>query len=462
VFIMTVLSAAFSAASKSVRDLKAAGDNAERLRGAVTLLRRDLLLDHFKAQKRLSDNLFWKNDPNNPNVDCPPDEGFFRLWQEDDSVNDKTWGMAPVEDNLSYTKTRSMLHFTSRQLGDSPSAFFTTSLPADNPPGTTPLLSYGSTNGGTDQRFMASGGTLLRSQWAEIAWWLTPSEDPVSGQQEYTNSDVEDANLQFTPQPLWTLRRRQRLAWLGSGAPSGNIDVLMSPTSDYAEISSRSATLPSPQGRMNRAGDLTVPPFRMSMNRQPTAAAAGLTYPNTLRDYAGWPSNYPQAAGVFPPAPTSTTPLPDVYPKNRPEDIVLTHVLSFEVRLLLTRGGDFVTLFDPPAQNYGVQNTAGNAPNNPNYRFALSSAGGVPQGPLVFDTWSRAKNIDGYDYTVQDNIGSGDMRERWEIPNTNATIPMFKRYDNGSLIRIRAIQIVVRIWDAKSAQSRQTTLVVPM
>src|SRR5262245_13989751 len=96
VFIMTVLSAAFSAASKSVRDLKAAGDNAERLRGAVVLLRRDLKADHFMGQKRLSDQNFWKNDPNDATVDCPPREGFFRLWQEEDSTNDAGFATPPL------------------------------------------------------------------------------------------------------------------------------------------------------------------------------------------------------------------------------------------------------------------------------------------------------------------------------------------------------------------------------
>ncbi|MFQ3594068.1 MAG: hypothetical protein SNJ82_12885 [Gemmataceae bacterium] len=42
VFIMSILATAFSAASKSVSDLKAANELAEKLRGIMTLLRRDL------------------------------------------------------------------------------------------------------------------------------------------------------------------------------------------------------------------------------------------------------------------------------------------------------------------------------------------------------------------------------------------------------------------------------------
>ena len=46
-FIMSILSAAFVAATQSVTDLKSAGDLAEKLRGAVNVLRRDLEQDHF-------------------------------------------------------------------------------------------------------------------------------------------------------------------------------------------------------------------------------------------------------------------------------------------------------------------------------------------------------------------------------------------------------------------------------
>src|ERR1700722_11349088 len=60
VFIMSILSAAFAAASKSYRDLKAAGDLAEQLRGVMTLLCRDLAAPHFDLNtKKLSDVDFW-------------------------------------------------------------------------------------------------------------------------------------------------------------------------------------------------------------------------------------------------------------------------------------------------------------------------------------------------------------------------------------------------------------------
>ena len=45
-FIMTILAAAFVAATQAFSDLKSAGDLAEKLRGAATVLNRDLEADH--------------------------------------------------------------------------------------------------------------------------------------------------------------------------------------------------------------------------------------------------------------------------------------------------------------------------------------------------------------------------------------------------------------------------------
>src|SRR5919201_6944902 len=73
VFIMSILSGAFVAATKGFRDLKAAGDMAERLRSVSAQLRRELAADHFAGKLRMSQDNFWLNGP--------PEQGFFRVWQ---------------------------------------------------------------------------------------------------------------------------------------------------------------------------------------------------------------------------------------------------------------------------------------------------------------------------------------------------------------------------------------------
>ena len=57
VSIMAVLTQAFGESAQSFRDVKAIGDQAERLRATAQLLRRDLAEAHFDAAKRIADGL---------------------------------------------------------------------------------------------------------------------------------------------------------------------------------------------------------------------------------------------------------------------------------------------------------------------------------------------------------------------------------------------------------------------
>ena len=72
-FIMLILSEAFSAGLVAFRTLKGIGDMEERLRSAITPLRADLAADHFDGRRRLSDPNFW-----NTGI---PREGFVNVTQ---------------------------------------------------------------------------------------------------------------------------------------------------------------------------------------------------------------------------------------------------------------------------------------------------------------------------------------------------------------------------------------------
>src|SRR5262249_19862414 len=72
-FMMAILSQAFVAATRSFREIKAAGDLAEKLRAVSIQLRRELAADHFEGKKRLSQPTFWDSGP--------PRQGFFRIYQ---------------------------------------------------------------------------------------------------------------------------------------------------------------------------------------------------------------------------------------------------------------------------------------------------------------------------------------------------------------------------------------------
>jgi len=66
----------------------------------------------------------------------------------------------------------------------------------------------------------------------------------------------------------------------------------------------------------------------------------------------------------------------------------------------------------------------------------------------VFDTWSQAAD-DWRDYS------------KYDTTSTNNTIPMFVNPSNQK-IRILAIQITLRIWDSRTQQTRQTSIVADL
>src|SRR5438309_4535901 len=72
-FIMLILSEAFSAGLEAFRTLKGIGDMESRLKAAVTPIRDDLRQDHFDGRRRLSDPLFWNTGS--------PREGFVNVTQ---------------------------------------------------------------------------------------------------------------------------------------------------------------------------------------------------------------------------------------------------------------------------------------------------------------------------------------------------------------------------------------------
>jgi len=219
IFIMSILSAAFGAASKTVRDLRAAGDLAEKLRGVGTMMRYDLAAQHFD-RGRLSDGSVWGTT-----TYAPPNQGFFRIRQSRmvDPLTEK-YGIAIPE----WTNTVSSLHFTVKWTASTPADVFTTDLGL-----THPIISAALTPGDREQRFQSSlpGNTVFKSEWGEVIYWLEPTGE---------TTDPESSN----PQPLYNLCRRQRLLWPygGSGLdcpPGTELSTRQRPFSSTQRSSSR-------------------------------------------------------------------------------------------------------------------------------------------------------------------------------------------------------------------------------
>lgn len=403
IFVMTVLSEAFVAAAKVFRDFKAIGDMNGRLRTATQLLRRDLGADHFEAKKRLSDSSFWTNGP--------PSQGFFRIWQQSTPTNEG----ADLDGINSYTATGTWLHFSVKQRGNQPENFFLADL---SKAATSPLLNPTSGTLGSvpvDGQYQDPTGTIYKSQWAEVAWFLRTNGATANGT------------------PLYALYRRQLLAvpdntlnWSAPGPVAG------ANTTGYEEVSCKTN---GTNLYFNSLNDLTVPQRRFGMAAQAPAGVYSQTLPTaalatTDVSYGGIPV---ATDGTYPIWVTSTANTYDqVYGTGLPfskqaADVVATDVISFDVRVLRPTDADFVDLSQLGAMN--------------NPAFSSVKINGVNQAVTVFDTWSSA-NDGTYDY-------SG-----WATAGTTTSVPL--------QAQILAIKVSIRIWDFKTEQARQVSLVVDM
>jgi prepilin-type N-terminal cleavage/methylation domain-containing protein len=405
-FIMVILSQALSTGLETFRQLKATGELDEKLRMASTILRQDLQLDHFEGKRRLSDPSFW--------IQGAPREGFFHIEQLAKSVMEGRDG-----DNIpSWMATNHRLHFSIKARGSRREDFLTAMVPSDSPllnpaVNTTflPSLQYP-----PDTRYQdpfnphKNTPSPYNSQWAEVAYFLLPNGSAAGGT------------------PLFSLYRRERLAvpnnydlnWGGKGIPAQNAGAYASMS---CGVEPRGSTL-----YFNSPTDLTVPERRFGMSRVNSILV----------------SNY--------------TPL------GTGEDLLLTDVISFTVRIL---SPDVLNQPPTPARPYDHVDDPADGPNTfvdlpivPPPQPQLVPPGGRKGPPVpsmggqvvvngkptiipvigAFDTWSSVQdeNYDYYGTTVY-----------YPVP---APLP----------IRLTALQITVRVYDLRTQQVRQITIIQDM
>jgi prepilin-type N-terminal cleavage/methylation domain-containing protein len=433
VFVMSILATAFSEGMRTFRGLKGLGDMNQRLRTVQTLLVDDLQAKHFEGDRRLSDTNFWPTAGVPGSGHGPPREGFFRVWQGSLlSAANPNYTLEGTDIDYGIPSVRAndhILHFTVKKLGNDPKNFYRSIVP-----GTSPLLTYGNYT----SRYQTNGNTFntFNSQWAEVAWFLRPLVD-VNGQSITANGT-----------PLYTLYRRQRVvvpnpdtgtinpqqttaALMGLNWPSpvvtaANYNPLppsaLAGQGNYLNVSCR------PQSNsnyfFNSPTDLTVPQYRFSMNPS---------------SYGGVPLRPDGRYSIFKAAivpPTTTPPAgsppddandePTYQPNQTGSDAVITDVISFVVRVATPTSGGFVDLSSPLL--------GGSA--NPLFPSTTN-------GPFVFDTWTSVVD-DTVDYSL------------WNSPNAPSQVQIPLRAN------ITAIQIQLRVWDNKTEQTRQMTIVVDM
>jgi prepilin-type N-terminal cleavage/methylation domain-containing protein len=416
VFIMYILAEAFSAGSSAFRNLKAIGDMNEKLRGTSQTLRRFLQADHFEDKRRVSDPDFWK--------DGPPRAGFLRIYNGSPASTTPTqpyyYEGVDLDGNVSYRAVDHGLHFAVKLRGNNRGDYFRASLPAGSPLLLLPLQ---------DTRFQETPGTTLNSSWGEVAVFMVKSGD-----------QTEDVEGTTAPQDLYVLYLRQRAL-----VPDNQLltDLLFNTTGripgssyqQYVEMSChKDPTGPADPNSVlyfNGPADMTMPARRMGGTPGSASDTQGSTPPSLYPTLANEPGGL--LAG---------------------NDVLMTNVLSFDVRVLLDRNQwftyyadvgqtpqfyDFVTLDHPAIQWFSQGNPTFSAPNV----------------PRVFDTWSQSKD-DAFDYGT------------WATPGLATSIPLYQNNSKAKAttpvmqIRLVAIQITMRIWDANTKQTRQTSIVVDL
>lgn len=429
VFIMYILAEAFSAGSSAFRNLKAIGDLNEKLRTSGQTIRRALQADHFEDKRRVSDPDFWKSGP--------PNAGFLRLWQGSSD------GMTPdglpaanregidADGNVSARAVDHGLHFTVKHRGNNRGDFFRAGVPAGSPLSFLPFQ---------DTRFQEAGTNSVSSSWGEVAVFMVPTGERTE--------DVEGATVQ---QPLYALHLRQR-ALVPDNQLVSDVCAALKQTRvpataypQYAELSCHVDPADKTSLYFNGPADLTMPARRMGPWFASPGNAAG-AQPMCGPATAG--TSYPRLGDENPAA-------PGVQGGLAGNDVLLTNVLSFEVRVLLdqrqwyayyTAVGapaplhDFVPLSHPAVQSFSRSNPA----------FSVNN------GPRVFDTWSQARD-DYQDYLTPVNPNV----PLWQEQNRATTVPLYQNAA-GDKVRIVAVQISIRIWDVNTKQTRQSSVVVDL
>ena len=220
-FIMTILGAAFSAATQTVSDLKSAGDLAERLRGAApTVIHRDLEANHcFDANGnvlRLSTMWNTNFNPTPP----PPAQGFVRIYEGAAGVSEG----ADVNGLPSHHQTTAALAYTISLTGTRRSDFLSAPVGAGSPPLSDPTL------GPPDRRY-PDGAKCL--QFAVRRGGLVPgAHDRCDGRGERGEAAVQPDAPPSLPRPP---RPRSRSA--GFSAHWTPATTVAGPNPNYVEVS---------------------------------------------------------------------------------------------------------------------------------------------------------------------------------------------------------------------------------
>ena len=402
VLIMAILSQAFVEGLESFRQLKAVGDLQEELRTAAVRLRSDLLAQHFTTGKLST-------------ITGKPADGFFRiqqpLFQDPRTPNPTLVSSYPegLDSNFLWSYTGQTMPTPANPTPqNSPILHFSIMIPSANQRPTdfytvlAPNPATQATQGFQSNQLAQQGPLDYRQAGTMLSQWAEVCWFLAPLKDPATGQQLTATvpNVGATaPTPLWALYRRQRL--------------LVTDQTLYNQINQQKRVPVDPEY-----------PFLSEVCCKPDIGAnAGLLYfpqPNELSRPGATPltpAGYRRAFSTTVPGGTLSTPFPmgtgtEAQPATATallnSDLVLADVISFEVKVLCAGRYSFEDFVDAE-RAYGL-NPAGTT--------------------TAYDT---------------------------------ASTPTGKNPTNNiQIYQIKAIQITLRIWDSKTEQTRQVTIIQDM
>ncbi|MFO0809186.1 MAG: prepilin-type N-terminal cleavage/methylation domain-containing protein [Gemmataceae bacterium] len=469
IFMMYILATAFEQGLTAFRTLKTQGDMQEKLRAVATSLRTDLTRPHFSDDGDAIHAPFLSGQRLDLEGWTPPRKGYFNIYQGTAQAAPTNFldGMDPDNNTLRHRRAVDhTLQFTVRLDGKRLNEFVSADVRFANGASDTTLNPYSTPDYNSRPINVAGStqnGSLFTTTWVEVSYYLRPYTDD-NGNPALTTDGSNAASRSGAPYRRYALYRRQRLLvdsdspWSLPSIPASSI-----PADDtrFIDISTwRSQPGANQRLYFNTPETVANPLRRLGVDNPPTGSLA-----NAL-------TGAPRALNnrLRSPEPDAT------FSASRPEaagDVLLTDVLDFQIKVL----------YDVPSVTTGVATKFVNPaayPTDPNETFSpdipfrMLPVGKNPTlgARRVFDTWSKQNAPSGVTpaYNYGGTVGSpavyvGDDPDRaswnkghFKDPTSGAatspqveTIPL--------RVRVRALQIEIRIWDVKSRQTRQITVI---
>lgn len=469
IFIMAILSEAFITGLNAFGNFKALADLDQRLRTAANIIRRDLKAPHFDGSKRLSectvsgrpmpmlDGLLANVYPNVQSGQIvhrelqqyrfkPPLEGFFSIeeWPNRPGAPPRitsTFEGVDGSSRPSYRDRYDVLHFTSRLEGNEPDKFFFGRVRLPVLPAYPSLDNAGLSQGST--RYDTGGNGMYSSQAAEMLYFMGDDETVLLPGVDTQGGPVRTFNL-------------YRQAWLL--VPDRFSDGVTTPVQD---------TFPYTLATGSFAQNNDISAYRQ---------ASDANWYNTMASV----QHRERRVGANPVNPLSLPLPPGVSPANQPvmvarspktlangtlegSDILLTNVISFDVKV-----------FDPFA--YKLPRTPGSGRGayvdigdvyydssliNPvtGLPFTMPTASGDASDGLQ-PAFGGQENSPALEY-----FDTGTSRFEGPIDPLNPAIPSrFSPYHSPAThaYPFPSIQITIRVFEPKSRQTRQITIIQDM